>query len=75
MIHLMSGPEGNGEVITTYTTSDLGGDLVHKLRTTKFDMVGERPTTEDYKVCIQIRLKRAQQLHHLKTQPMFSEAS
>ena len=56
----MSGPEGNGEVITTYTTSDLGGDLVHKLRTTKFDMVGERPTTEDYKVCIQIRLKRAQ---------------
>ena len=39
----MSGPEGNGEVITTYTTSDLGGDLVHKLRTTKFDMVGEGP--------------------------------
>ena len=71
----MSGPEGNGEVLTIYTNSDLGGDLVHKLKTTKFDMVGERPPTKDYKACIQIRLKRAQKLYHLKTQPMFSEAS
>ena len=60
-------------VFTIYMyTNHPGGNLVHKHKTTNFDLGGEQPTTK----YIQInRFKRAEIFHHLKSQPIFSEAS
>ena len=58
-------------VFTIYTNHP-HGNFVQEHKTTNFDLVGEKPT----KKYIQInRLKRVEIFHHLKSQPIFSEAS
>ena len=49
----------------TTNTNHLGGNLVHKHKTLKFDMVGEQPA-----MYIQ---KNVEKLHTLKSQPRISE--
>ena len=61
-----------GYWVFTIYTNHMGGNLVHKQKTTNFDLVGEQPTTK----YIQInRLKSVEIFHRLKSQPIFSEAS
>ena len=50
-----------------------GGHLVYKQKTVKFDVVGERPATNDYPNQLN-RLRRVEKLHRLKPQSIFSEA-
>ena len=62
-------------VLTIYTNHP-GGNLLHKHKTVKFDVVGEQPATKYYPDQLN-RLKRVEKLlcRRLKYQPMFSEAS
>ena len=47
---------------------------MHKHKTMKFDVVVERPVTDNVYPNHLNRLKRVEKLHPLKSQPMFSEA-
>ena len=47
--------------------------MVYKHKTVKFDVVGERPATNDYSNQLN-RLRRVEKLHRLKPQSIFSEA-
>ena len=55
-------------------TNQTTGNLVHKHKTMKFDVVVERPVTDNVYPNQLNRLKRVEKLHPLKSQPMFSEA-
>ena len=60
-------------MLTIYTNHP-GGNLKHKLKAVKFDLVGEQPATRYYPNQLN-RLKREEKLHRLKSQPIFSKAS
>ena len=60
-------------MLTVYSNHP-GGNLVHKLKAVKFDLVGEQPATRHYPNQPN-RLKRVEKLHRLKSQPIFSKAS
>ena len=60
-------------MLTVYSNHP-GGNLVHKLKAVKFDLVGEQLATRYFPNQLN-RLKRVEKLHRLKTQPIFSEAS
>ena len=47
---------------------------MHKHKTMKFDVVGERPVTNYFPKSAE-ETKKSTKLHRLKTQPMVSEAS
>ena len=46
---------------------------MYKHKTVKFDVVGERPATNDYPNQLNI-LRRVEKLHRMKPQSIFSEA-
>ena len=58
----------------TIDTNQTAGNLAHKHKTMKFDVVVERPVTDNVYPNQLNRLKSAKKLHPLKSQPMFSEA-
>ena len=60
-------------MLTVYSNHP-GGNLVHKLKAVKFDLVGEQLATRYFPNQLN-RLKRVEKFHRLKTQPIFSEAS
>ena len=64
-----------GGVLAIYT-SHPGGNLEHKNRTTKLDMVEDNDPLQSISIsAYRKRLKRVEKLHCLKSQPIFSEAS
>lgn len=61
-------------MVLTIDTNQLSGNPVHKQKTMKFHVVGERPITNNVYPNQLNRLKTAEKLHGLKSQPMLSEA-